>query len=97
MFRHIVLFRWKESATTEQRDAAISAVHRLGSQIAHLGRLTVGADAGVGDDNADVAVVVDFDSADDYRAYMADENHQQVIAEYLRPILAERTAVQHEL
>ncbi|MFD2348370.1 Dabb family protein [Nonomuraea ferruginea] len=44
--------------------------------------------------NHDFAVVADFDSEDDYRAYRDHPRHQAVIAEHIKPILATRAAVQ---
>lgn len=96
-FRHVVLFRWKPEATTEQRRAAIEALQRFAKDIAHLGHLTVGEDAGLAEQNADVAVVVDFARREDYLEYAKHPLHLELIEKYLRPILAERTAVQHEL
>ncbi|HXV91891.1 MAG TPA: Dabb family protein [Pseudonocardia sp.] len=96
-FRHVVLFRWTPDSTAEQRDAAITALRELGREVSDLGRLTVGGDAGVVEGNFDAAVVVDFASREDYLLYATHPTHQRVIAESLRPILAERAAVQHEL
>ena len=46
--------------------------------------------------NADFAVVADFDDAAGYLVYRDDPAHRRIIAEYLRPILASRAAVQFE-
>ncbi|QMW65831.1 Dabb family protein [Mumia sp. ZJ1417] len=94
-FRHVVLFRWADGATAAQQDDALAALVRLGEQIADLGRLTVGRDAGSTPGNADVAVTVDFPDAAAYEAYATNEHHVRVVTEKIRPILAERTAVQH--
>jgi hypothetical protein len=96
-FRHVALFRWTADSTHEQRVAAVEALQRLAGEVAHLGRLVVGTDAGLAPGNADCAVVVDFDSRDDYFAYASDPGHLAMIATYLRPIIAERVAVQHEI
>lgn len=96
-FRHVVLFRWKPEATAEQRRTAIEALQQFATDIAHLGTLTVGEDAGLAEQNADAAVVVDFARREDYLEYAKHPRHLEVIAQYIRPILAERTAVQHEL
>lgn len=94
-FRHVVMFRWAAAATAEQRTAAIDALTRLRAEVAGLGSLTVGVDAGLAEGNADVVVVADFPTQEAYLAYAADARHQKVIQEYLRPIIAERVALQH--
>ena len=94
-FRHVVMFRWADDASAEQRTAAIDALEQLREEIADLGSLTVGVDAGLAEGNADVVVVADFPSQDAYLAYAADPRHQKVVQSYLRPIIAERVALQH--
>jgi hypothetical protein len=93
--RHVVVFRWSEDATTAQKEDALAALTRLGEQVAHLGVLTVGSDLRLAPGNADVAVTVDFPDAAAYEAYAVNEDHVRVVTENVRPILAERTAVQH--
>jgi hypothetical protein len=46
--------------------------------------------------NADFAVVAEFDDEAGYLVYRDDPEHRRIIAEYLRPILASRAAVQFE-
>lgn len=91
-----MLFKWKSDSTSEQRDAAIEALRQWGRDAEQYGALTFGTDAGLAEGNWDTAVVVDLPDRDAYLAYAADERHQKMIAEYIRPILAERAAVQHE-
>ena len=59
--------------------------------------LTVGVDAGLAEGNGDVVVVMDLPDRETYAAYAADERHQAMIREHIRPILGRRCAVQHEL
>jgi hypothetical protein len=94
-FRHVVMFRWAEDASPENRSAAVEALHRLVEEVADLGTLTVGVDAGLVEGNADVVVVADFPTQEAYLAYAADPRHQKVVQTYLRPIIAERVALQH--
>jgi hypothetical protein len=96
-FRHVVLFRWTADSTSEQRTGAIEALRRLGREVADLGRLVVGTDAAMVEGNFDAAVVVDFASRKDYQTYAALPAHLQAVAEHLRPILAARAAVQHDI
>ncbi len=95
-FRHVVMFRWAPDAPADKRTAAIDALHRLVDDVADLGSLTVGVDAGLAEGNADVVVVADFPSRDAYLAYAQDPRHTDVVVNHLRPIIAERVALQHE-
>lgn len=96
-FRHVVMFRWTAESSAEQRAAAITALQEFGREVADLGRLAVGTDVGLAEGNFDAVVVVDFAERADYLAYANDPRHVKVVGEHLRPILAERVAVQHEL
>ena len=96
-FRHVVMFRWVEATAESDRAAAVAALRAFGEQVTDLGRLQVGADAGVAEGNFDVVVIVDFPDADAYRRYAADPRHVALVARYVLPFLAGRAAVQTEL
>ena len=57
----------------------------------------IGSDARVNEGNFDLVVVADFDDVDGYLVYRDHPEHQAVIRERIRPILADRAAVQHHL
>ncbi|UBU12850.1 Dabb family protein [Nonomuraea gerenzanensis] len=97
MIRHIVLFTWTAAATAEQRAAVTAELRKLPDLIPQLRAYTVGADAGLNQGNHDYAVVADFDNVDDYLVYRDHPDHQKVIAEHIKPILATRAAVQLSL
>jgi Stress responsive A/B Barrel Domain len=94
MIRHVVLFTWTEDATAEQKAAVATELRRLPSAIPQLRAYTVGADAGINEGNYDFAVVADFDNVDDYLLYRDHPQHQAVIAEHIKPIIASRAAAQ---
>ena len=97
MFRHVVLLRWIPEATAEQRAAVESGLATLPSLIPEIRSYVFGADAHVNEGNFDLAVVADFDDFDGYLVYRDQPDHVALIAERIRPILAERAAVQHEI
>jgi hypothetical protein len=97
MFRHVALFRWAADASAEDRQGAVDALRAFGDDVQDLGRLTVGSDAKFADGNFDVAVVVDFADADTYLRYASDPRHVAVVGTYVKPILAERAAVQYQV
>jgi hypothetical protein len=98
MFRHVVLLRWSEAATAEQRSAVRGALETLPPQIPEIRSYRVGDDAGIAPQgNSDLVVVADFDDVAGYLVYRDHPVHQDVIAKFIRPILESRAAVQHEL
>ena len=95
MFRHVVLLRWLPDATAEQRGAVEEGLAALPSRIPEIRGYTLGADARLDDGNFDLVVVADFDDVDGYLVYRDHPDHVAVITERIRPILADRAAVQY--
>jgi hypothetical protein len=96
MFRHVVLFRWTEDATDAQRATLVARLKELPGRIPEIRAYAIGADAGVNAGNFDFAAVADFADREAYIVYRDHPAHRAVIEECLRPILAERVAVQYE-
>ncbi|WP_219472272.1 Dabb family protein [Nonomuraea rhizosphaerae] len=94
MIRHVVMFIWTEEATDEQKAAVVTELRKLPGAIPEISSYTVGADAGINEGNYEFAVVADFDTVDDYLVYRDHPQHQKVIAEHIRPIVASRAALQ---
>jgi len=97
MLRHVVLFRWKPGATPAELAALEQALGEMPRRVPEIRRYRFGRDAGLVQGNFDFAVVADFDDADGWRAYWANDFHQKLIAERVRPIAAERVALQFAL
>ncbi|MFC4590699.1 Dabb family protein [Sphaerisporangium corydalis] len=95
MFRHIVLLAWVAEATEEQKAAVEAGLKELPGVIPELLRYEIGPDAGVSPGNFDFAVVADFASVEDYMVYRDHPTHLGVIADVIRPILANRVAAQY--
>jgi hypothetical protein len=96
-FRHVVLFRWRDDVTAEQKSTVERRLGELPGRIPELKAYAFGHDAGVNAGNADFAVVADFADRDDYLVYRDHPVHRAIIDECVNPITAERTAVQYEL
>jgi hypothetical protein len=98
MFRHVVMLKWNESATDEQRRAVPEGLRSLPAQIPEIKSYRIGEDAGLAaQGNSDLVIVADFDDVAGYLVYRDDPVHQDMIGKLIRPILASRAAVQHEL
>lgn len=94
MIRHTVLFKWTEAATDEQKAQTAAEVAKLPSLVASVRAFAAGPDAGIDQGNFDFVVTADFDDEAGYLDYRDNPEHQDLIKRYIRPILAQRVAVQ---
>ncbi|MCU1454078.1 MAG: hypothetical protein JWN46_2224 [Acidimicrobiales bacterium] len=92
--RHIALFRFVEGTEPEQVEALAEGLARLPGVIDELGDYRYGPDAGINDGNWDYAIVADCASLADYLAYRDHPEHQALLRNLVRPMVAERAAVQ---
>lgn len=97
MLRHIVLLRFDDTTTSAHLDDLVQALSELPGKVPSIRRYEVVRDAGLADDNAQVAVLAEFDDRDGFLAYRDHPDHVKVITDHIRPRLAGRTALQHEL
>lgn len=94
MFRHVALLRFTDDATREQRVAVLDGLAALPAAIPEIRTYDFGVDAGVDAGNFDLAIVADFDDATAYATYRDHPAHRDLIATRVRPVLADRAAVQ---
>lgn len=96
MIRHVVLLRWTAESTADQHQAVLDELTTLPAAIPEIARYRLGEDLGLAEGNASLSVIADFASVADYEGYRDHPEHQRVIAERIKPILAGRAAVQYE-
>ncbi len=96
MIRHVAVFRWTPEATPEQKQRVTAELSRLPALIPSLRAYHLAPDLGVNQRNFDFAVAADFDDVDGYLAYRDHPEHRAILAEFIRPIIEERAAVQYE-
>ena len=97
MIRHVVVFTWSPDADADRRTATVEALRGLEQSVGGMTALTVAEDAGLTDGNGHTVLIADFPDVDAFRRYAADPAHQAVLAEHVRPFLAERSAVQYQI
>jgi Stress responsive A/B Barrel Domain len=97
MFRHVSLLRFTDDATTKDVRAISDALHALPARIPQLRDYRIGTDLGLVEENYHFAVVADFDDLAGYVAYRDDPEHQRILRELIRPVLAARAATQYEV
>jgi len=94
VLRHVVVMRFLAGTPPEAVEAVEAGLAELPARIAEVRAFAFGRDAGLAAGNADLAVVADFDDAAAYASYAAHPAHVELVATRIRPILAERSAVQ---
>ena len=95
--RHVVCFTWAADALPDAIAATEVALRALTGLIPEVRALSVGADLGLAAGTSDLALVADFDDAEAWQRYQDHPEHQRVVVEHVRPILATRAAVQFDL
>ena len=97
MIRHVVVFTWSEDADEARRTTTLEALRGLEQDVGGMTSLTVAEDAGLTDGNAHTVLIADFPDAEAYLHYAQDPVHLAVIAEHVRPWLAQRSSVQYQV
>ena len=98
MFRHVVLLKWSEAATAEQRAAVAPALESLPAQIPEIRSYRVGPRRGTrAAGQLRPRGRRRLRRRRRLRVYRDHPVHQDVIARFIRPILESRAAVQHHL
>jgi Stress responsive A/B Barrel Domain len=97
--RHAVLFRFVDDVGDERVEALAAGLSRMPGATGAVtaDRYEHGRALGLNPGSWDYAVVAEFDSAEAYTAYRDHPEHQALIRDLLRPIVAERCSVQFEL
>jgi hypothetical protein len=95
VLRHVALFRWKPETTAADVSKVEAALHQLPGKIPCILAYRFGRDVGVQDGNADFALVADFPDQEGLATYANHPDHQAVLQNLIRPILAQREAIQY--
>ncbi len=91
---HIVLFRWKPETTREQVAELAVGLSGLPALLPSIRSYDFGEDLGLAEGNVDFAIVAGFDDEAGYREYAEHPDHLAFIRDRLRPLIAERAALQ---
>jgi hypothetical protein len=95
--RHVVLLRFTPDATEEQLAHFRAGLDALPTNVGNTGAYRHGNDLDLNQGTFDYAIVADFADLADYEQYRDHPWHRQMIDERMKPILAERAAVQYEI
>lgn len=98
MIKHVVLFKFKADIPKEIRKQKLPEIKKslemLKSQISELGYIEAGLNSNP-EESYDLALISEFASWDDLKAYVVHPEHQKVSA-VIRELLQERACVDYE-
>jgi hypothetical protein len=97
MIVHLVLFKWKEEATSESITATIEALKRLKSKIPNIIDLSCGQNFTNRAQGFQHGLVVKLRDRSDLEAYAVHPAHQEVVQNLIKPILADIIALDYEV
>jgi hypothetical protein len=95
--RHVVMFRFSEGTSDQAVRALADGLDTMPGAVGTILAYRHGRNLGINPDAYDYAVVGDFATVDDYLTYRDHPDHQALIRDLVRPILAERSTIQFEL
>lgn len=97
MIRHVSLLTLTPDTTRAVVDSILAELRTLPEAIPAIRSFAVGADLGLADGNATIAVTADFDNVEDFALYRDDTDHQRILRESIAPRLSARTVAQFRL
>jgi hypothetical protein len=92
--RHVVLFRFQPDTAADRVIALAEGLAALPGAIPEIVDYRFGPDLAINEASWDFAVSADFADTAGYLAYRDHPQHQQLIAELVLPIVADRASVQ---
>ena len=100
MIKHIVMWRFKESAEGKSRQENMEIVrdrlYALTSEISEIKMMEIGFDLSGTDASAHISLTTEFESLDALRVYAEHPKHLAV-ASYVRKVAESRTVIDYEI
>jgi hypothetical protein len=90
-----MLMKFKDTATPEQIEVALAGLGTMPELVPGILRYEFGLDLKVMEGNPDLALIADFASEDDWRAYLSHPEHEAMSAGLIAPIKGTMTRVQY--
>lgn len=94
MIRHLLMFRWTEESSTEDRAAAVKALLAMKDSVASIRSISLDEARNPGPQSFDGLLEVHFDDDDGYRAYLTADSHLAAWTGFLQPVCAELASIQ---
>lgn len=97
MVEHIVLFKWKDTATPKQIEAVMEGLNGLKDKIPGIVDLSCGKNFTDRGQGFEYGLVVRFRDRDALEAYQPHPEHQKIVQNLIQPILAGILAVDYNI
>lgn len=94
MLTHVVMFTFKEETTTDDVAGFQTAVSRLADEVPYLHDLRHGPDLGERATNAGYGLIGEFNTVEDFYAYLEHPAHKQLIDSSVAPLCSSWRSVQ---
>ncbi|MEO0563830.1 MAG: Dabb family protein [Chloroflexota bacterium] len=79
MIRHVVMFKFKDDASNDDRAGFVEMLYKLADEVPQVRQLEVGNNFTDSPRACDLVLVVDLDDEAALKAYAAHPNHQPVL------------------
>ena len=96
MIKHIVLFRFTDNSTDQQRQSLLEELATFPAQFPSMRSWTMGENRSSRDDRFSHGFVVEFETEEQLVEYLATEAHERFVRERFRPIIQERAIFSHD-
>lgn len=90
MIKHILLFRFTDDSTDEQRQSILDELATFPVQFPTMRSWTMGENRSSRDDRFSHGFVVEFETEEQLVEYLATEAHERFVRERFKPIIQER-------
>lgn len=97
MIEHIVLFKLKEEATTQQREAMLAGLKSLRQSVPGIVELSCGENFSERNQGYEIGLVVRFTDRAALDTYLPHPAHRAVVEEKIRPIMEGVIVVDYEI
>src|SRR5437016_4301804 len=97
MIEHIVVFKWKPEASSEDIEAAMEGLRGLRAQVPGIVALTCGKNFSERSQGFGTGLIVRFADRSALDGYVPHPAHQQVVETLIAPIRAEMVVVDYEV
>jgi 2,3-dihydroxy-p-cumate/2,3-dihydroxybenzoate 3,4-dioxygenase len=91
MITHMVLFRFTDAATPEERASLLAEIAGFPAEFPQMHDFVMGENRSTRDDRYSHAFCIRFDTEDELQAYLTSHRHETFVSERWRPIIAERS------
>ncbi|MBO1348881.1 MAG: Dabb family protein [Hormoscilla sp. GUM202] len=97
MIEHIVLFKWQPDASPEAIASVMDGLKGLKAKITEIIDLSCGENYSERGQGFQHGLVVRFADREALKSYQAHPDHQEVVAQLIKPILTDILAVDYEI